>query len=209
MDRRALLFGAAGFALVGKALLMGDNEKTSSGRVLIAAGRRVDAADATVPRFPASEVAEVRRKIQKLFSQYKPRAVVCSAACGADLIVLDVAGSRHLERFVLLPSEPEEFRRTSVTDRPGNWGHLYDQVLKTSTVEVLKLPEGQQGYLETNLRLLDRGQALAGKYSTSTEALVVWDKKTRGPDDVTGHFLEQAKLRKIPVTEIATLRHAK
>jgi hypothetical protein len=185
---------------------MGAYQKTSSGRVLIAAGRRVDATDATVSRFPASEVAEVRRKIQEFFSQEKPLVVVCSAACGADLIVLDVAASLGVERYVLLPSQPADFRKTSVTDRPGDWGDVYDRVLKTSRVKVLKLPEGQQGYLETNLKLLDRGQVLGRKYSTSTEALVVWDKKTRGPDDVTGHFLAQAKLRRIPVIEITTLR---
>lgn len=122
-----------------------------------------------------------------------------------QLLVLDVARSHHTERLVLLPSEPEEFRKTSVTVRPGDWDELYDQVLKTSKVEVLKLPEGQEGYLETNLKLLDRGQELARKYSVSTGALVVWDEKSRGPDDVTEHFLEQAKLRKIPVEEISTL----
>jgi hypothetical protein len=209
INRRTLLFGVAGFALVGKAMLIGVNETTSLGRVLIAAGRRVDATDAAVARFPLSRVAEVRRQVRRLLSRQKPVAVVCSAACGADLIVLDVAGSLHIERYVLLPSEPEEFRRTSVTDRPGDWGDLYDRALKTSKVEILKLPEGQEGYLETNLRLLDRGQDLARKYSVAPEALVIWDKKSRGPDDVTGHFLEQAKLRKFPVTEIATVRQAK
>jgi hypothetical protein len=205
MNRRTILFAVAGFALVGKRLLMGAKEKPPSGRVLIAAGRRVDATDAAVPRFPASHVAEVRRKVQELFNQEKPLAVVCSGACGADLIVLDVAESMGVERYVLLPSKPAEFRKSSVVDRPGDWGDIYDRVLKTSRVKVLKLPEGQQGYLETNLRLLDQGQALARKHSASAEALVVWNKQTRGADDVTGHFLAQAKQRKIPVIEIATL----
>ena len=187
---------------------MGTYQKTSSGRVLIAAGRRVDATDEEVPRFPASQVAEVRRKVQEFFNQEKPLAVVCSAACGADLIVLDVADAMGVERYVLLPSKPAEFRNSSVIDRPGDWGDVYDRELKTSQVKLLKLPEGQQGYLETNLRLLDQGQALARKHSASAEALIVWNKKTRGPDDVTAHFLAQAKLRKIPVTEIATLREA-
>jgi hypothetical protein len=35
--------------------------------------------------------------------------------------------------------------------------------------------------------------------------LVIWNKKSRGPDDVTGHFLEQARLRKMTVVEISTL----
>ena len=141
----------------------------------------MDAADAEVPRFPASEVAKVRREIEELFSKEKPLAVVSSAACGADLIVLAVAESAGIERYVLLPSQPAEFRKTSVTDRPGNWGDVYDKVLKTSKVEILKVPEGQQGYLKTNLKLLDRGQALAREHSASAEALVVWNKETRVP----------------------------
>lgn len=209
MNRRALLFGAVGFAVVGSALRMGASPKSSSRRVLIAAGRRVDAADAEVPRFPASEVAKVRREIEELFSKEKPLAVVSSAACGADLIVLAVAESAGIERYVLLPSQPAEFRKTSVTDRPGNWGDVYDKVLQTSKVEILKVPEGQQGYLKTNLKLLDRGQALAREHSASAEALVVWNKETRGPDDVTAHFLAQAKRRRIQVVEIATLSQTK
>jgi hypothetical protein len=208
MDRRTLLFGFTGSALVWKTMLMAA-KKTPPGLVLISAGRRVDAADATVARFPSGEVTEVRHKIQEFFAREMPRAAVCSAACGADLLVLDVARSHHTERFVLLPSEQEEFRKTSVTDRPGNWGELYDRVLKSSKVEILKLPEGQEGYLETNLKLLDRGQELARKYSLSAAALVVWNKESRGADDVTAHFLEQAKLRDIPITEISTLRPAR
>jgi hypothetical protein len=77
--------------------------------------------------------------------------------------------------------------------------------LRTSEVEVLKLPEGQEGYLDTNLKLLDRAQAFAKKEHTGAEALVVWNQESRGSDDVTGHFLEQAKLRKIPILEISTV----
>ncbi len=135
----------AGFVVVGRVLLMGTYQKTSLGRVLIAAGRRVDATDATVPRFPASQVAEVRRKVQELFNQEKPLAVVCSAACGADLIVLDVAESMGVKRYVLLPSKPAEFRKSSVVDRPGDWGDVYDRELRASRVKVLKVPQGQQG----------------------------------------------------------------
>jgi hypothetical protein len=36
-------------------------------------------------------------------------------------------GSRR--RRVILPFERRRFRETSVTDRPGDWGPLYDQVI--------------------------------------------------------------------------------
>ena len=111
----------------------------------------------------------------------------------------------HIEQVVLLPSEPETFRKSSVTDRPGNWGDLYDQVLKTAHVEILQLPEGQEAYLETNRKLLDRGQQLARENGVTAEALVIWNGVTRGTDDVTAHFLHAAKSRKMTVLVISTV----
>ena len=70
---------------------------------------------------------------------------------------------------------------------------------------MLTLPEGQAGYLETNLRLLDKAQALAGKHQATAKALVVWDQKSQGAEDVTGHFLAQVQQRHWPVMEISTL----
>lgn len=205
MDRRDLLLVVTGIMLDGILSRLKGDERNPRGAVIVEAGRRVDATDATEARFPRHNVSEVREKIRRVLEKQKPVAVVSSAACGADLLFLDVAGEMHLPRHILLPSNPEEFRMSSVTDRPGDWGELYSEALRTSTVEVLKLPEGQKGYLETNLKLLDRAQALAAREHTTAEALVVWNQKSRGSDDVTAHFLEQAKLRKIHVLQISTL----
>jgi hypothetical protein len=179
--------------------------KPSGRPVIIEAGRRVDAPDAQVPRFPPSNVSEVSRLIRRLLGMQEPQAVVCSAACGADLLLLQAAGEMHIEQVVLLPSEPEAFRKSSVTDRQGNWGELYDQVLKTARVETVKLREGQEGYFENNLKLLGRGQQLAHEKGVLAEALVIWNGIPRGPDDVTAHFLHEAKSRKMTVLEISTV----
>jgi hypothetical protein len=111
----------------------------------------------------------------------------------------------NVKRVVLLPSEPAVFRSSSVVDRPGDWGEMFDRLVKEVNVEILDVPEGQTGYLETNIRLLERAQTLASSNNTVARALVIWNKKSRGPDDVTGHFLEQARLRKMTVVEISTL----
>ena len=205
MHRRRFLTTLAGFAIGWKATMIGASDKTATGSVIVEAGRRVDAPGAEVARFPSSNVGEVRQRIQQILTREKPVAFVSSAACGADLLALDVAGDMHIRRYVLLPSPPEQFRKTSVTDRPGDWGVLYDKVLKTASIGVLKVADSQEGYLQTNLKLLDQAEALARKYHTSTKALVIWNETSRGPDDVTGHFLAQAKLRKIPALEIPTL----
>jgi len=200
MNRRIFLSSLAGAGSAG--IAKGDN---SRGPIIVEAGRRVDAPDAKAVRFPKQNVPNVRKKIRQLLLRTKPVATVSSAACGADLLLLEVAGEMRIPHYILLPSNPDDFRVSSVTDRPGNWGELYSKALSTSRVEVLKLPEGQEGYLETNRKLLDRAQTLAKEKSTIVNALVVWNRESRGPDDVTAHFLEQAKLRNMPIVEIATL----
>jgi hypothetical protein len=59
--------------------------------------------------------------------------------------------------------------------------------------------------LETNLKLLDHGQKLASDNGVSAEALVIWNGISRGPDDVTAHFLHEAKSRKMRVLAISTV----
>jgi hypothetical protein len=205
MNRRRFLTTLAGFAVAWNATGLEASDKAASGLVIVEAGRRVDAPGAEVARFPSSNVGEVRQRIQQILAREKPIAFVSSAACGADLLALDVAGDMHIRRKVLLPSQPEQFRKSSVTDRPGDWGMLYDKVLKTAKIEVLKVSDSQEGYLQTNLKLLDEAEVLAREYHTSTKALVIWNETLRGPDDVTGHFLAQARLRRMPVLEISTL----
>ena|GEM_PF-695383 len=205
MRRRDILSRAIGLSLTASPLLSAAERRNAAGPVFVHAGRRVDAPNATTPRFPAANVDLVKKRIHDVFTAKKPAFLVTAAACGADLLTLEVAGDLKIKRIVLLPSEPPAFRQSSVVDRPGDWGTMFDRLIKEVQVEVLGVQEGQAGYLETNLRLLDRAQSLASANNTVTNALVVWDKKSRGPDDVTGHFLAQARLRKMPILEISTL----
>lgn len=196
--------GILGLVLNGMMIQL-NAEKTRPGPVIVEAGRRVDATDANATRFPGQNVPEVRKKIRQVFTEQQPVATVSSAACGADLLLIDVAMEFCVTSHILLPTDPDKFRVSSVTDRPGNWSEIYSQALRKSTVEVLNLPEVQAGYFETNLKLLDRAQSLANDEHTTVHALVVWNQESRGPDDVTAHFLEQAELRKMPILEISTL----
>jgi hypothetical protein len=201
MSRRKVLTRTGGLLLVPEIVLADAVRKS----VIAQAGRRVDAPEAQTARFPAANVNLVKERIKTEFLENEPVGLVTSAACGTDLLALETAEQMNVERFILLPSKPAAFRASSVVDRPGDWGDLFDRMIKTSHVEVLTLPEGQQGYLETNLRLLDKGQSLAKTRNVETRAMVVWNKQSRGPDDVTGHFLEQARLRHSPIIEISTL----
>src|SRR5450432_2011251 len=92
--------------------------------IIALAGRRVDPVHAKQQRFPAASknVEIVRERIRIILQTEGATVLVSSAACGADLLALSEAGALGLRRRVVLPYDRKEFRATSVTDRPGEWG---------------------------------------------------------------------------------------
>ena len=134
--------------------------------VIALAGRRIDASGAETTRFPISNVGVVRQRLRELFETLRAQALVSSAACGADLIALLEAGALGMRRRVVLPFDREQFRASSVTDRPGEWGPVYDQVLdEVSSQGDLVTLEGDandsQSYGAANLAILNEAVALA------------------------------------------------
>ena len=178
-------------------------------RVAALAGRRIDAADAKAPRFPLANAEIVRDRLAALLRAERVEALVCSAACGADLIALDVAGALGFRRRVVLPFAPARFRETSVTDRPGDWGPLFDRVIgevaATDDVVVLGLDEGDDAtYAAANEAILDQAELLAAGDPSSVLAVVVWEGGSRGQGDLTEAFATAARARNHPVREVPT-----
>lgn len=179
--------------------------------VLAFAGRRVDA-DGAPRRFPADLVPIVRERIRALLVDRGATAVVGSAACGADLLALGAAGELGLRRRVILPFAPDRFRETSVIDRPGDWGAAYDRVIAavggTNDLAVLEsASEGDDAYARTNFAILNHAQALAAEAAARSNvfAVIVWDGASRGPDDLTAQFADEARRRGLKVLELSTL----
>jgi hypothetical protein len=184
--------------------------------IAVLAGRRIDAADAQTPRFPASNEALVEQRIRDLLTWQGATALVASAACGADLIAHRVARSLGLARVMIMPYSADVFRQTSVVDRPGNWGELFDDLVGDARVnpgcEVIELNlstdsnASQTVFSRTNDALLDRANELATQTpSDSVLAVVVWNLKSRGTDDLTAAFLAGAEQRGFAVEQVSTL----
>jgi hypothetical protein len=70
---------------------------------------------------PAQNEQLVRERARTALERAQPCAIVCAAACGADLIALDEAGKLGVRRRVVLPNPKARFRANSVVDRPGAW----------------------------------------------------------------------------------------
>jgi hypothetical protein len=74
-------------------------------------------------------VPAVRQRLVDMLAAERAAVLVCSAACGADLVALEAAERLGLRRRIVLPFAAERFRTTSVTDRPGDWGPLFDRMI--------------------------------------------------------------------------------
>lgn len=180
-------------------------------RVVVAlAGRRIDPADATVARFPLERVEAVRGALRARFLDRGAAALVCSAACGADLVALEVARELDIPAHVVLPFEPSRFRETSVVDRPGNWGRYFDEEVARARLHgrLTILPasgDGDDAYARTNVAILDAAEALAERLDLSLLALLVWDGRSRGEGDLTEGFGRLAQARDVLVEEVRTI----
>lgn len=183
------------------------------GPVIALAGRRVDAPGAAVERLPLRRVPEVRERIRRFFRARRPAALVCSAACGADLLALEAAQELGVRSRIVLPFGPERFRETSVTDRPGEWGARYDalveQAARRGDLVVLAAGEGERGYAAANRAILrealDLAGGLPGRAPPGVVAVIVWEGRPRKERDLTRQLADAARERGIPVEEIPTL----
>jgi hypothetical protein len=174
------------------------------------AGRRIDAAGVKPPRFPSENIELVRQRLLHVFAEYQPKALVSSAACGADLIALEEAGARGVRRRIVLPFDRHRFRRTSVADRPGDWAKAYDRILDEveSSGDLVTLSSDSQGtdaYAAATGAIFTEAHALSRNAEQDVWAILVWDGVPRDKDDLTKLFGDQAKLRGIPVIEIKTV----
>ena len=176
------------------------------------AGRRIDAAGADPQRFPRTFEAVVSRRIADALADLHVRALVCAAACGADLLALDAAARSGILARIVLPYPVDEFRRTSVADRGYGWGEAYDRLVGDAQargdVRVLGLDaHDPAAYDTTNEAILDEALGLAGDDRASVVALAVWDAARAGdaPADHTAAFTAAAHARGIVVRSIPIL----
>jgi hypothetical protein len=192
--------------------LMSDMKNRLKPSVIAIAGRRIDAKGAKTKRFPLEAVEPVAAELDALFVREHAVALVSSAACGADLIALDVAGRRGLRRRIILPSAPEVFIKTSVTDRPGDWRPLYERIIADARdagdLVVARPPKNRSDpYCHISDVIIAEAcrSAAVGGPTTRKLAVVVWDGQPRGGSDVTDYFRRTALEKRFELREVLTL----
>jgi hypothetical protein len=158
------------------------------------AGRRIDAPDTKEARFPAVEEARVAGKLLARFRAERVAALVCAAACGADILALEAAERLGIPALVVLPFSAGHFRSISVTDRPGNWGKRFDRLIEAARtagalIELGYRVDDEQAFLRANRRIVEE----AAKFDFSRRlAFAIWEGRARDGDDLTADFLSRA-----------------
>ena len=156
----------------------------------------------------------MRDAIAGKFRSERARILVCSAACGADLVALEVAQERGLRTRIILPFSASEFRKTSVVDRPRAefWGRLFDLAMakarETNDVVDLGLAaDDADAYSAANRAIVAEAKRLAGETipPANPVAMVVWNGAPRGASDSTKEFADLAEASGLRVIEVQTL----
>jgi hypothetical protein len=191
------------------------------GAVVALGGRRIDPEPSLTPRFPFNQVDRVGMEIADQLRCTHAVALVCSAACGADLIALETAQKMGLRTRIILPFSVARFRETSVVDRPRPefWGALFDRVASVARAHgdlvELDVAESDHAYLAVNAVVIDEARKLAGikDHGQSSGplqliALVVWEGASRGADDNTKKFVELAQDSGFRIEQVLTLNAA-
>jgi hypothetical protein len=154
-------------------------------------------------------VPQVRREIEAAFRRLRLEGIVCSAACGADLLAIDTAQALAIAVHVVLPFAPDEFRATSVADRSGDWTQLYDAAVATARergrLTILPGPFATESdaFSAATREIVRRARELGGG---DTVAIAIWDGRPRGAGDFTAEFLQCARDEGIPQLSILTQR---
>jgi hypothetical protein len=170
--------------------------------VFALAGRRIDAPSADLPRFPLDRVPSVRQQLVDLLVEERATALVCSAACGADLVALEAAEQLALRRRIVLPFARDRFRGTSVTDRPGGWEPVFDRIIEAAKaagdlVVLHSSDDDDKAYAAANEAIIREAQKLALAEGVGSSirllAAIVWEGAPRAGSDATDDFRKLAQ----------------
>jgi len=180
------------------------------GTVLVFSGHMIDHPSRPTPRFPASLALEkaVAAEIGARLVNQNIADAYCSLACGSDILFAEEALRRRIRLHVVLPFDPEDFLRTSVTyglESMAKWGTRFKRALSRAT-EVYQATQEQ--YLGDDMLFgfvnsVTQGLALmrASELGVGVRALVLHDPASPRVFGGTRYFLDKWRALERPAEE--------
>jgi len=174
--------------------------------VLVLTGNMIDREGRPVPRFPAGLESAVRQAMRDSLQAARPLAAYGSAACGADILGMEIVHELGGEIHVVLPFPPNEFRTASVDVAPGDWGARFDRLLEVASTVTIASDHRASGSVATfeyvNLLMTGLGQLRAELLDTTLLGLAVWDPEAGGAPGGSASVVEAWERRGIAVDNV-------
>ena len=171
----------------------------------------IDRPDRAQARFPEELEAAVGAAICERIKEVGAGFGFSSAACGADILFLEVMLAAGGEITVVLPYEREQFIRDSVElTRAPSWRPRFERVLNRATRVLTasphKLAIGGVSYDYANQMLLGLATIRARQLETGLVPLAVWDGLSGDGPGGTESAVRRWKELKLPVEIINPTR---
>lgn len=108
---------------------------------------------------------------------------------------------------MVLPYHPDKFRRSSVTDRPGEWGLLYDRLIYKigAAGDLIVLDDkstDEFAFRHTNEAIIHLASFAA--MPEHAGAVLVWEGRSNGKNDLTAAFENLATAAGMAIYTILT-----
>jgi hypothetical protein len=175
--------------------------------VLVFTGHMIDAPGRPNPRFPAHAEEEVRNRIRSYVEAIRPAAAYGSAACGADILCLEVVQELGGEIHIVLPFPAEQFLSESVELYPrGSWGRRFRRLLASAT-EVIVIsekppPSGVSTFEYANYVLTGLARLRCQVLDTELHGLAVWDGSNTGDVGGTSSVVDMWRRTGVPLYQV-------
>ncbi len=149
-------------------------------RVVLFAGHMIDR-DRRVPRFPQKLESRVRDALRRKLKEYGGIVGYSSAACGSDILFLEIVKDLGGTTCVVLPYEREAFANDSVQFAGEGWMQRYQNVLKEADDVITvspyqKLSWGSVTYDYANLVLTGLATVYAQHLECDLQPLCIWNE---------------------------------
>ena len=173
--------------------------------MVVHSGNRIDHPDRQAPRFPPDREQAVAARVSALLEAVDPLGVVTAGAAGADLLMIEGALHHDIPVHLVLPFDPEQFRRISVADQGEGWAERFDRALDHiaahpwCSVTTLDLPPDESGFRGGNEALVERALALA---PGQVLAVAVRPRNGESERSMTDDFVDRAEAAALSVVGI-------
>ena len=113
--------------------------------VVAFAGHMIDHPTRGAPRFPQSITESVAHALRERLGTLRAPIIYTSAACGADLLLIEAALEMTAEVNIVLPFDREDFIRTSVAIAGDEWVRRFEGALARANRLIMATEEGYLG----------------------------------------------------------------